>query len=522
MTKSACDIHEALSGLRSEFRQLKQDRDKAFNFPGDFLNQELNGYFGPRYDVSSDEVVRQPVDYHYDICDDDSDDDAARPVRCMMMRIETLFSMEPKKKQRPTPPSEEVNVPLPPPPKILYHCQTQSATVEYRSVESQSALSSAYVDQATVALSHTQSQTHSLKRRNNATNTDSVLPSYENVCIAFLESLLSDAPVFMNQAPRPEQIEDILMQFLHQLLQDAHQFEGESEMPPQPAAKPAFGKKPKTANAIVQKDMELTSTATQSFVSLKTCEVPRVVVNIPREQPGRLALVDRPVACFEAPLREKTRLQVMRDVQFQFPPSLRAEEPKRPLRLSESVSNAREEADSPQHATGPDRPTGPKRSNLRIYTNVFQDTVVPDQRPPRSERPPPIQRPPPSFEEPPTSSQRPLPSRQRPVRPIDIDPIPARRPQPRPKPKQPEIALPTLLQLQVGPLDEIEDLSTFNLESMMAEIESSDDGLGLDDSIADSQISALFGSSPGQYSVSSASNAGDLSSGEVTGFDSFE
>jgi hypothetical protein len=75
-----------------------------------------------------------------------------------------------------------------------------------------------------IALTETETQPRSLKLRHETSNTDSILLSYENVCISFLENLLNDAPLFMNQGPNPSQIEDIILVFLDQLFRDTHEF----------------------------------------------------------------------------------------------------------------------------------------------------------------------------------------------------------------------------------------------------------------------------------------------------------
>jgi hypothetical protein len=76
-----------------------------------------------------------------------------------------------------------------------------------------------------------------------------------------------------------------------------------------------------------------------------------------------------------------------------------------------------------------------------------------------------------------------------------------------------------------GPLGDIEELSSVNMESLMREIETDSDGYdreesgGESGSIASSQISqALGGSSVGHYSNVGISESGEPSSGEI--FDS--
>ena len=105
----------------------------------------------------------------------------------------------------------------------------------------------------------------------------------------------------------------------------------------------------------------------------------------------------------------------------------------------------------------------------------------------------------------------------------DVSVRPTRPEIPRAKPavanKPPPMPAPQFKQLQVTPLPEIEELSNFNLDSMMAEVDSTSDedlsqDVGYSSSIASSKISDILdgvSASP----TGSSTDSGLLSSGEI-------
>lgn len=490
MTHDNCDVQEMLAGLRSDFQQLKQHREKVFDGTNAFLDQ----LFDTKFDAGA-----KGIDYGIDFSDEESDDEKPTRMRVMSMRTQPIFDRKPVK-AKPKPTFSEA--PPPPPPVIKpvvldTACQTRKATL--KTTETQSTARFDYVDQAVVATTHAETQTKSLKRRHEATNTESVLPSYENVCIAFLESILSDAPVFLGQGPKPEQVEDIIMAFLDQLMRDASRMDTDTpgKAPPQHQTS-SFGTVSQAIarqtgpheDAAVQHSIQKQTTATQSFVALKSLDAPKPVVHIAPDDGRRRMFTLQTAPCFEIWPKVKKPLRVNQGDNFQYPPSLRSaakpvlamrpgvgSEFTLPGRAAKSVSA---ETQTQQHM-------------LQIDVLNSEDvSVVP------SGRPGPVHE---------AVQQRPqmqMPQRQ----------VPAAPPAPK------------LLQLQVTPLADIEELSNFNLESMMAEVETSSDdevgegssSLNYSSSIASSKISDILdGVSVGEASGSSdiLGESGLMSSGEV-------
>ena len=491
MTSDSCDVQEMLAGLRQDFQQLKQHREKVFDGTNAFLDQ----LFDTKFDGG-----HKGIDYAIDFSDEESDDEKPTKMRVMTMRTQPIFERKPaKSKPKPTFVDE---APPPPPPVIKpvvlsTACQTRKVTL--KTMETQSTARFDYVDQAVVATTQAETQTKSLKRRHEATNTESVLPSYENVCIAFLESLLSDAPVFLGQGPKPEQVEDILLAFLDQLMRDASRADVDSD------GKPSTGHQTSAIGSVaqsfarqhgpyeeasVQHSVQKQTTATQSFVALKSLDAPKPIIHITPDAGHRRVLTMQTTPCFDLWPKLKRPLRFNQGDNFQFPPSLKSSS-KRVLAMNPAAGS---------EFTVPGRSaksaeTQTQQHMLQIdVLNAEDVSVVPSARPSGP-----------------------------------VQDVPPQRPQPMPS-RQPQIPTappgPKLMQLQVSPLTDIEELSNFNLESMMAEVETSSDddvhdpnsSLGYSSSIDSSKISDILdGVSVGEASGSSGigGESGLLSSGEV-------
>ena len=469
MSNDSCDVQEMLAGLRSDFQQLKQHREKVFDGTNAFLDQ----LFESKFDGG------KGVEYAIDFSEEESEDERPR-VRLMAMRTQRIFEKKPVQEK----PKPKVVQEAPPPPPVIKPvvlstgCQTKKATM--RTTETQSTATFQRTDHAVVATTQAETQTKSLRRRHETTNTESVLPSYENVCIAFLENLLSDAPVFLGQqGPNPGQVEDIIMEFLDQLMSDAKRMDvkapaAASETQPRQTV---FKAPAQMQDMSVQQTVATQSAATQSFVALKSLDAPKAIVHIgPDDGARRMWLSLTPcVTCFEVWPKFKRPLGFKEGDRFQFPPSLRTT-PKPVLAL-------RPNATSQFTVTGrAERSTGTQTQNTMLQIDVMNSEDV---------------------------SVR--PSRPGPEIPRTRPGVVANKPPPMPAPH--------LKQLQVTPLPEIEELSNFNLDSMMAEVDSTSDeelsqDVGYSSSIASSKISDILdgvSASP----TGTSSESGLLSSGEI-------
>ncbi|OHT01080.1 hypothetical protein TRFO_01648 [Tritrichomonas foetus] len=540
-----CDPAEMVAGLKSDFQQIKQQREKIF----DGANAFFDKLFAEHFDFQSEDVVHQHVDFSDD--DEESEDEPTR-YRLMTMRTMPVFDRKPKKK-KPKPLPQELPVELPPPviiKPITIDKHTQSKKTELKSHETQTSLKSAYKDTAIIATTSAEVQTHSIRLRNEASNTDSVLPSYENVCIAFLESLLEDAPVFLNSGPKPDQIEGILMDFLNQILSDAKNFNDPNDFHTSGSSHQSSGliKRAKLVDVNIQQEASLQTIATQSPISLKTLETPSVTFNYipPPKDNYFVGTFMSPAACFDRPPDNRFRMmRVARGDNFAYPPSLRTEPEKPPFRMTT-------ESTSPISNKKSEKATATVAQNKILQMDILDNmnvSVRPDANagnqsilPPSSFLPP-TQQPPQMIPPPLHSTQTTIP--QQPPQQQQQQQYQTQQQQQQQQfqtqqqqqqqpPKQ-DMDVPKLNPLIIKPLEDIEELSNFNLDSFIHDLNSSstpsegdDDSdvdssgryTGSNSSVNSSMISSVLGSSG--YSNEIISSEGVLSSGEVRDFSYLE
>jgi hypothetical protein len=501
-----CDIEKGLADIKSQFQRLRADCGHALNGPNSFFDQLRSDL-----QLDFDGVVRQPVDFSYQISDE-SDDEVPTRAPVLTRIIQPFFIFDRKAlKRRPEASSAASQAP---PPEIvvkpiMMNAAAQCGSLDRRSCSTQSEEKFGYVDEGTVALTSVLTQTRGLKQRHEATNTESVLPSYESVCISFLESLLNDAPVVMNQGPSPEQSEELLLAFLDQVMRDSRAFEDEKASGEAP--KLPLTKRPKMNEIAVQHEPPKHNMATQSFVSLKAIDPPRALVHIAPRRPGVDTewQIARSVQSFALAPRQKERLRLNRGDHFQFPPSLRVDQSRPPPILRTATTDPMEKSPAQVRKSDQETDAVPRR---RLRIEPISDEVVtvrPENKAPEAAPEPKAQTA--------RGSGRPADEPRKPQR------SPPRAPPTRPviaAPRQPR--LPSLMTLDVAPLGDIEELSNFNMESIMHEIETSSDGDGYGESGAESgslpssKISELLdASSVGHYSRISVSGSGGLSSGEI-------
>lgn len=519
MCDSTADL---VSDLKSDLQQIRQQREKILNEQNNFFNRFYADHFTFQQDA-----------YQINISDSEEEEEPTR-IRIMTMRTQTIFEKKPKKKKEKPPPDE--NIQLPPPIVVKPICidrASQSKKVELRTLETQTSIRSTYKDAETIATSNAEVQTHSIRLRCEATNTDSVLPSYENVCIAFLESLLEDAPVFINNGPKPEQLEGILMDFLNQLIRDAKDFDNQqidaSNQNGQPIlSNGALIKRAKLVDANIQQEVPVQTIATQSPVSLKVLESPSVIINYmpPPEEPHDFVgnFVTNPT-CLDIPPTNKFRMiQMRRGDQFTFPPSLRVEPEKPPVKMVKtnySIWTSPHEVQRKQVETETDEP--PKKITdqpeaKKPHKNMFQIDVLENQNVSVT----PVQN---------TGVIPSVPSYLPP--PLQPQPSQPETQLPNQQPKKQQKQLPKLHDLVIHPLEDIEDLSEFNIESYLKDLNSSSDNDDIEDStkyghsaeynsygdtsLSESTIEKALNSST--VSVGASVSEDPLSDGELRDFD---
>lgn len=524
MCDPTCDL---VSDLKSDLQQIRQQREKIFNEQNDFFNR-----------FYADHFTFQPDAYQINISDSEEEEEPTR-IRIMTMRYQTLFEQKPKKKkEKPLP---EV-VPLPPPVITKPLCidrSTQAKKIEFRTLETQTSIKSTYVDTATVATTSAEVQTHAIRLRCEATNTDSVLPSYENVCIAFLESLLEDAPVFINSGPKPEQLEGILMDFLNQLIRDAKNFDnnqldssGNSQNGQSILSNGPLLKKAKLVDANIQQEIPVQTIATQSPISLKVLETPTRIFNYipPPEQPRNFLVVDSSSLVTYSIAGDATPSKSKEDDYFSYPPSLRIEPERRHIRMiieptmnKEFVRKDDDEVIKPilsDMQTGPEKPEDNKenvatpkkqQSTKLIQTEVARKMLQTEILEAENV----------SVE--PKQNIQNLPILSFPSQP---QPQPQSQPQPQPQPSHPPILpskqskVPILNELKINKLEEIEDLSEFNIDNLLKDLDSSSSEN--DDDIASGYSNYSYYTEPlNDSTISKALNSSTVSTNlSVSGVDS--
>jgi hypothetical protein len=489
------DVHEAVASLRSDFQTLQQLRREAVR------RTEIFFHDFPGLGGSDAGVTRQTVEYQIDLSEDESDSEVP-PPRQMMFKIGPIIDIKPngRGKRRAKEPEPEPEPVLPFPivkPVVLDRgCQSRRPKLVFSRTRSEDVGGAVLL--AGAALMTAETQTKTSRCRHEITQTEAVLPSYEHVCMSFLEALLSDAPVFTSQGPRPEQVEELLLSFLDQLLRDARSAGGDTE--PEPAGF-RLAKRPKRRDVSVQEDARRDDATTQTYVALRTIERPHPTVDFSPQRAIPLELT-RPLAFEKMPNADPRRW--FEGDTFQFPPSLRMESHVMPPVL-------RDEATAPTESLYVDRETEPHlpRADLRIDRLAHEAvSQKPFERPDDRRLP----------HEPPAPSQPILPPLP------EIDPRPRRRPPPPPSPPRRELQesqLPALVSLEAPSLSDLKELSDLNLESLAVGFfdEEEDDGYAEsgtgDSSVDDRRISDVLGSSVGSYSAGKRAYSHALSSGEL-------
>lgn len=314
---------DLLTSLKADFNQIKKQRQTFFSGPDDFIKHLSVNFqtdtYQPQLDFSDSEEEELPT-----------------KIKIMTIRTIPIIDIKPKK-QKKQPQQDQIPVPLPQNPikPVCLDKGTQSK-IKNLTEETQTQLSSEGIEELlhptkkdNLFIANTDSDFHvkAVRLRTEATNTDSVLPSYENVCIAFLESLLEDAPIFMNSAPKSEQIENILMAFLEQLLNDAKNFDVSQDLSlnqhegSSTISKPIF-KKTKLVDTTTQNEIPLQAEATQTPVCLKRLENPSTIFRYIPSRNLNLLQMNSPEVIYDKPGQHKKRnLEISK---FTYPPSLKS------------------------------------------------------------------------------------------------------------------------------------------------------------------------------------------------------
>lgn len=502
MANDPCDVLQLVNGLQKDFKQLTQQKSHMFCDASAFIDQCL-----------PDEIIRKRIDsVPIDFSDDSSSDE--EPVRMRRMALchppfDVSIKPEKKKKEK----KEEVIEPPPPPLKELIKPVYLSTGVQ-KKISSHSIFTQTEVEEEApkappVTYESVGVRTKQKKYKHLATNTEGILPSYERVCMDFLESLLNDAPIFASSSPQPETLERILLEFVDKLIQDAQNFEAPSKSIsntgidhhdnvsiPYRKQEEFIPNKPKYSTIETQAENQLNTVATQSFVTLKSLERPAAIFNfVPPPKYDFIGEKTNMATLFEKwPQRKHVRVE--KGETFYFPPSLKTQTPERKSIKTESTSPIPKTPTRDKSIATEKKPSLANIEELKGYdVSIAPKQTIPEH----------------NISQQPIYIPQEIPPQEQI---INQDPIiPPQAPKPLPK-LEPFILKPLM--------EDIEELSAFNLETLMEGLSSSSDDEigGTTTDITSDVISSDLNVSSGVIDDVSSDNI-HLSDGEI-GDDSFE
>ena len=244
--------------------------------------------------------------------------------------------------------------------------------------------------------------TKDIRKRNEATETEALLPQYEAKCMELIQSIINEAPLTANSLPSEEALGDILIQFVNQIIRDADKMESAKPQTNASSQSGADSVQQRGLNKIIADAQNIANTRyqtasiqsdaidtmdngtqTQGKISLRSLESKQNVSLPPQhKEKAQLALastifgLNKPI---EAQESEKGSVHVSLTPPqaqfniFQFPPPLTSEEPK-PVLISGITSPITSFIDD-------GKPKKPAQQNLQLETLVSKNIDVVPQRP---------------------------------------------------------------------------------------------------------------------------------------------
>ena len=271
--------HRVIEELKGSLRELSTKKKLTFNICDDFFDQIVPQSFA----VPEEELCRINKNYKYEEIYEEEDkpeyyrDDAPVRARHMMLVTNKVFSKKPQPKQKqekiverddgypegkynklniqrddgyPEGKYNKLNIRRD---EVVYREGTQIHDIYYDRHMQPIHTTEPQQKQAVLADRDTQSDkpqlgrtfncpiqiipatktlnlttyntattnTKSCRLRNEATNTEALIPQFEAKFMEFLQCILNDAPLLVSSQPNEEAIGDLLLQFLEQILRDA-------------------------------------------------------------------------------------------------------------------------------------------------------------------------------------------------------------------------------------------------------------------------------------------------------------
>lgn len=481
-----------IQDLVSSLNELKARREIAIDSGNDFLSQ----FIPQKLDIPQDQLNRINQKYKIDeteLYEEQSEDLIPVRQRTFSLTNQFIFSKFTKipqeKQEKKSEEPEQQKVPQKPP-VALVDRDTQSyrnqLTTTYHfpiQIFEQQNIKPViqYNTQAT--------NTKETRKRNEATNTEALLPQYEARCMELIQSIINDAPLTASSMPSEEALGDLLLQFVNQILRDAPDLDAykkpqmsSATSPSAPQLKPDIPSKSisverSMATATVQcsaADTVDNGTQTQGRISLRTLVSKQGPTIDPVKQPPKpenpLYISPGPAVSNPVPDKPPVRIGTAFNIdrpEFEFPPSLRIDD-----------SGHKDDIVSPT-------PAPKQKQTLQLETIVRESFDVRPKLEIGSKN---------NFSQPQLITQ---PTPEPPFMDLDTPPPQPKQPQPQlqPQPKQPQrkgIEIPPLGTIFALPSD-VEDLSSLDLASML-----SDDG----------ELATTSGSQiTGSYSPSSAASS---------------
>ena len=395
--------HDAGKDIEKQLRELVSNRKAAasqFGFEMDtfFDNSHQKPSFSKKtYEEISAKYVLDDSDFE----EDDVDDKPVK-VRSMAFLTQKIFSRKPSKPQADQQERPQVyQQPQQPIQNQVFEPVKKQILVDRDTQSPKSHLSPTFNCPIQIFPEHTEKEiktyntqatnTKEARRRNEATETEALLPQYEAKCMELIQSILNEAPLCANNMPSEEALGDLLLQFVNQILKDAQDI----PIPSQPSKSivdsdiyvPKSTIERELPEDVVDKaeykteSVQLDSvdtmdngTQTQRKITLMSLET-RQGASVPpdvKEQPAlaigsTLLNVSTPYIEEEKPNVSLTQPQAQFNI-FQYPPPL-VEEERKPILIQEITSPVTSFVEE-------EKPKKPQQ-NMQLETLVSKSVDIP-------------------------------------------------------------------------------------------------------------------------------------------------
>ncbi|EAY07722.1 hypothetical protein TVAG_118030 [Trichomonas vaginalis G3] len=339
-----------IQDLVSSLNDLKVRREIAIDSGNDFLSQ----FLPQRLDIPQDQLERINQKYKIDeseLYEEPSEDNYPVRQRTLSFSNQYIFSKiskpsqdEAEKKKSKEPEEEKPKIPQKPP-VTLCDRDTQSYRNQLTTTYNfPIQIFEAQNTKPVITYNTQATNTKETRKRNEATNTEALLPQYEARCMELIQSIINDAPLTASSVPSEEALGDLLLQFVNQILRDAPDIDNsQRQKPSTPSSTPkadipsqSITKERQLATVTVQCDSLETvdnGTQTQGRISLRTLVSKPGPTIDPVQPPSKpeTPLYITPGPSVSNPVPEKAPIRIgnpdsVERPEFEYPPSLRIED----------------------------------------------------------------------------------------------------------------------------------------------------------------------------------------------------